>query len=68
MKRIIAAVGAQLGGVEYLVNSRDGKIYYYDVNALSNFVRNAPDVVGFDPYPRLVNYILARARLPQIVS
>jgi len=68
VKRIIAAVGAQVGGVEYLVNSRDGKIYYYDINALSNFVRNAPDVVGFDPYPRLVNYIFARARLPQIVS
>ncbi len=65
VKRILATAGAEVGGVEYLVNSRDGKIYYYDINVLSNFVRDATNVMGFDPYPRLVDYILARARLPQ---
>ena len=35
--------------------------YYYDVNALSNFVANAPQVIGFDPFPRLVDFILQRA-------
>ncbi|MGH7547885.1 MAG: ATP-grasp domain-containing protein, partial [Gemmatimonadales bacterium] len=63
VKRIIAAAHIEVGGVEYLVNARDGQVYYYDVNALSNFVANAPEVVGFDPLPRLVDYLLVRAGL-----
>jgi hypothetical protein len=51
--------------VEYLISQRDGQIYYYDVNALSNFVANAPRVVGFDPFPRLVDFLLARAGVPR---
>ena len=62
VKRIAAAAGIEVGGVEYLVNSRDGRVYYYDVNALSNFVADAPNIVGFDPFPRLVDYLLVRSR------
>ncbi|HLW46676.1 MAG TPA: hypothetical protein VKW09_02805 [bacterium] len=51
-----------LVGVEYLVNDRDGRVYYYDINALSNFVSNAPAVVGFDPYAALADYLAARLR------
>ena len=29
----------------------------HDVNATSNFVANAPEVVGFDPTARFVDYI-----------
>ena len=65
VKRIVAAAHIDVGGVEYLVNARDGHVYYYDVNALSNFVANAPQVVGFDPFPRLVDYLLARAGLAE---
>jgi hypothetical protein len=61
--RLTRAAHIEVGGVEYLVNDRDGDVYYYDVNALSNFVANAPDVVGFDPFPRLVDYIEQRAGL-----
>jgi len=49
-----------LGGVEYLVDERDGQVYYYDVNALSNFVTDAPRLVGFDPFVTLVDYLAAR--------
>jgi len=56
-KRIIAAAGMDLGGVEYLVNDRDGEAYFYDINALSNFVADAPDVVGFDPFVDLADYL-----------
>ncbi|HBY95210.1 MAG TPA: hypothetical protein DEP84_14860 [Chloroflexi bacterium] len=63
VKRITTAAHIEVGGVEYLVNTRDGQVYYYDINALSNFVANAPEVIGFDPFPRLVDYILARAGL-----
>lgn len=61
-KRIVAAAGMDLGGVEYLANTRDGLPYFYDVNALSNFVANAPEVVGFDPFVDLVDLIHERAR------
>lgn len=61
VRRIVAAAHIEVGGVEYLVNARDGQPYYYDVNALSNFVADAPRVVGFDPFPRLVDFILERA-------
>lgn len=63
VKRILAAERVDVGGVEYLVNDRDEEIYYYDINAISNFVANAPAVVGFDPFPRFVDYIVQRAGL-----
>lgn len=59
--RIVTAAGLDLGGVEYLVNTRTGRATFYDVNALSNFVANAPDVIGFDPFVQLVDLIAARA-------
>ncbi len=61
VRRITAAEGIEVGGVEYLISSRDGQVYYYDINALSNFVANAPDIIGFDPFPRLVDFLLVRA-------
>jgi len=60
---IARAAGFDLGGIEYLVSDRDGQIYYYDINVLSNFVTNALDVVGFDPYARLVDYLATRGNL-----
>ena len=53
-----------LVGVEYLVDDRDGRTYYYDVNALSNFVSNAVEVVGFDPYEVLADYLTVRLGIP----
>ena len=67
-KRIMTAANIEVGGVEYLVNARDGQVFYYDINALSNFVANAPQVVGFDPFPRLVDYLLERAGLTEMVG
>ena len=62
VKRILAASGADLGSVEYLVSERDGQAYYYDINPLSNFVADAPNVIGFDPVVNFVDYILERAQ------
>ena len=58
---IARAAHLDLGGVEYLVDDRDGRVYYYDINALSNFVTDAVRLVGFDPYAVLVDYLVARA-------
>ena len=60
-RRLTRAASIDVGGVEYLVGAEDGQIYFYDVNATSNFVANAPDVVGFDPFPRFADYIVRRA-------
>lgn len=61
VERIMRAAGIEVGGVEYMIDDRDGQLYYYDVNALSNFVADAPNVVGFDPFARLVDFLIARA-------
>ncbi len=62
-RRITQAAHIEVGGVEYLVNDSDGELYYYDINALSNFVADAPNVIGFDPFPKLVDFVVERAAL-----
>jgi len=63
VERISQAAKLDIGGIEYLVDDRDGKHYYYDINALSNFVADAPNVIGFDPWERFADYIELRAGL-----
>jgi len=63
VERIAARVQLDVGGIEYMIDSRDGKPYFYDINALSNFVADARNVVGFDPFEKLVDYLVARAGL-----
>ena len=60
--RVGRAGGLDVGGVEYLVAARDGLPYVYDINALSNFVTDAPTLVGFDPHARFAEWLVARAR------
>jgi glutathione synthase/RimK-type ligase-like ATP-grasp enzyme len=62
VERIARAARLDVGGIEYLVDDRDGRHYFYDINALSNFVADAERVVGFDPFARLVDYLEARVR------
>jgi hypothetical protein len=57
VESIAQGAGIDVGGIEYIIDDRDGQIYYYDVNALSNFVADAPRVVGFDPFARLVDFL-----------
>lgn len=57
VERIMEAAGIEIGGVEYMIDDRDGQLYYYDVNALSNFVADAPNVVGIDAFARLADWL-----------
>ena len=57
VERIMLASGIEIGGVEYLIDARDGRPYFYDVNALSNFIADAPRVLGFDPFARLADWL-----------
>jgi hypothetical protein len=60
IEQIARAAGIDVGGIEYMVDDRDGRLLYYDINALSNFVADAVNVVGFDPFAQLVDYLETR--------
>ena len=64
VERIVAAAKIDVGGVEYLIDERTGDVLFYDINALSNFVADAVNVVGFDPYARFVDYL--ETQLPAV--
>jgi RimK-like ATP-grasp domain len=55
--RIVESAGIDVGGVEYITDARTGRHLFYDINALSNFVADAPRILGFDPHARLVDYL-----------
>lgn len=61
VERITREAGIEVGGVEYVIDDRDGQIYYYDINALSNFVANAEQVIGFDPFVSLADFLERQA-------
>ena len=67
VEKIMRKAGIEVGGVEYLVSAKDGEIYYYDINALSNFVDDAQNVIGFDPWPLMADFVLERAQHPASV-
>lgn len=60
VERISRHAKLDIGGIEYLVDDRDGRHYFYDVNALSNFVADPVNVLGFDPWAAFVDYIETR--------
>ncbi len=58
-ERIARATNLDVGGVEVMIDDRDGVPRFYDINALSNFVANPLQVLGWDPHEKLVDYIVA---------
>ena len=58
-ERIARAAGLDVGGIEVVIDARDGVPRFYDINALSNFVANPMDVLGWDPHEQLVDYLEA---------
>jgi glutathione synthase/RimK-type ligase-like ATP-grasp enzyme len=62
VERIAQAAKIDVGGIEYIVDDRDGSLLFYDINALSNFVADATRVVGFDPHARLVDFLQEEVR------
>jgi hypothetical protein len=65
---IARTVNLDVGGIEYMIDQRDNKPYFYDINALSNFVADARNVIGFDPFEFFVDYLLERAGMPAAVA
>ena len=60
VEEIARAASLDVGGIEYMIDDRDGSLLYYDINALSNFVADATRVLGFDPHARFVDYLERR--------
>lgn len=61
VERIMDVAGVEVGGIEYVTDDRTGRQLYYDVNALSNFVADPERVLGFNPYRRLAEFLIAEA-------
>ncbi len=63
-RAIVAAGGLDVAGIEYL-EAKDGRRVYYDINANSNLRPAIAQAFGFDPFDRVVDYLvgeLARAQ------
>jgi hypothetical protein len=56
-KRIIAAGKLDVGGVEYL-EANDGRLMFYDINANSNLRPSIGQAFGFDPFERVVDFLV----------
>ena len=61
VERIMHLAGVEVGGVEYVIDDATGRLLYYDVNALSNFVADPERVIGFNPYGRLADFLIDEA-------
>jgi glutathione synthase/RimK-type ligase-like ATP-grasp enzyme len=58
-KRIVQAAKLDVGGIEYL-ETTDGRRVFYDINANSNLRPAIGEAFGFDPFERVVDYLVAQ--------
>jgi glutathione synthase/RimK-type ligase-like ATP-grasp enzyme len=57
--RIVRAAKLDVGGIEYL-DTDDGRRVFYDINANSNLRPSVAAAFGFDPFERVVDYLVAQ--------
>lgn len=60
VERIAKEARLDSGSVEYVVDAKTGLVHYCNIVALSNFVNNPVETIGFDPTISLVDYIEER--------
>src|SRR5215203_1566706 len=60
-KRIVAAARLDVGGIEYL-DTDDVRRVFYDINANSNLRPSVAAAWGFDPFERVVDFLIHRLR------
>jgi len=58
-KRLMTAGQLDVGGIEYLETS-DGRLVFYDINANSNLRAPIGQAFGFDPFERVVDFLAAQ--------
>lgn len=67
-KRLMAAGGLDVGGIEYL-EAQDGRLVFYDINANSNLRAPIARAFGFDPFERVVDFLAAQiGQVPSIIE
>jgi glutathione synthase/RimK-type ligase-like ATP-grasp enzyme len=59
-ERLMDAGGLDVGGIEYL-EAEDGQPIFYDINANSNLRAPIARVFGFDPFERVVDFLVGQA-------
>lgn len=59
VEAIAEAMALDVGGIEYLIDDRDGVARFYDINVLSNFVADPVPMLGYDPNERLTDFLVA---------
>ena len=60
-QRIVRAARLDVGGIEYL-ETPDGRRVFYDINANSNLRPSVAAAFGFDPFERVVDYLVSQLR------
>lgn len=63
-KRLMKAGGLDVGGIEYL-EAAAGRLLFYDVNANSNLRAPIARAFGFDPFERVVDFLLSQLEAVQ---
>jgi glutathione synthase/RimK-type ligase-like ATP-grasp enzyme len=63
-KKLMAAGGLDVGGIEYL-EAADGRLVFYDINANSNLRAPIAQAFGFDPFERVVDFLAGQIRCAQ---
>jgi hypothetical protein len=59
-ERIMREGGLDVGGIEYL-EAGDGRLIFYDLNANSNLRASVGQAWGFDPFERVVEYLIGES-------
>jgi glutathione synthase/RimK-type ligase-like ATP-grasp enzyme len=57
VETISRAMNLDVGGIEVMIDDRDGTPRFYDINALSNFVAQPMNVLGWDPHEKLIDWL-----------
>ena len=58
-RRIVRAARLDVGGIEYL-ETHDGRRVFYDINANSNLRPAVAAAFGFDPFERVVDFLVGQ--------
>jgi glutathione synthase/RimK-type ligase-like ATP-grasp enzyme len=66
-KRIVRAARLDVGGIEYL-ETDDGRRVFYDINANSNLRPSVAAAWGFDPFERVVDFLVGQLQNRQTAS
>ena len=66
-KKIVRAARLDVGGIEYL-ETDDGRRVFYDINANSNLRPSVAAAYGFDPFKRVVDFLVGQIGLNAAVD